>query len=366
MDDDIPFPFPPYPQQRDLMKSIRHCIESSSVGCFESPTGTGKSLSTICATLSWQFKEEERILEEQSVLASKRNSGSSDDWLMAFQTGFVSDTAELKRTRKAYDLHLAMKARILRTLTFNQRRQERSQFGKLGSTKVGQNSNNTHNPPAVSTTELEDEFSLKHYDSDDEQVIKSSTNHRHKSVLDDGDIDDEDEDELTNPLCLPKIFYCSRTHSQISQFVGEIKRTAFSNARCITLGSRRNMCINPDVVSYGSDSKMSEVCLEMHKSKSKKDVLSENLVEPLARKQKTTAVDIKPCPFHSKSKEHEFADHALGMIRDIESLTTLGDILQACPYYATRKALRDAQVRRKFHDNFLILLLRYKSSSSAL
>jgi chromosome transmission fidelity protein 1 len=350
MEDDIPFPFPPYPQQRDLMKSIRLCIESSSVGCFESPTGTGKSLSTICATLSWQFKEEERILEEQSVLASKRNIGNSDDWLMAFQTGFVSDTAELKRTRKAYDLHLAMKARVLRTLMFNQRRHGQSQFGNFGSTKVGQHSTNTHNPPAVGTIEPEDEFSLKHYDSDDEHAFKSSTTRRHKSVLDDGDTEDEDEEELTNPLCLPKIFYCSRTHSQISQFVGEIKRTSFSNARCITLGSRRNMCINPDVMSYGSDSKMSEVCLEMHKSKSKKETALDNLGEPMTRKQKTTAAEIKPCPFHNKSKEQELADHAFGMIRDIESLTTLGDSLQTCPYYATRRAIRDAQVRLKIKN----------------
>lgn len=344
MGEEIPFPFLPYPQQSDLMKSIRHCIESSSLGCFESPTGTGKSLSTICATLSWQFKEEERILGEQSTLASNRNSGNSDDWLMAFQTGFVSDTAELKRTRKAYDLHLAMKARILRTLMYNQRRQGRSQVGKFGSTKDGQNSIYAHNLPAVSTKEPEDEFSLKHYDSDDEQAMKSSSIHRHKSVLDDGDIDDEDENELINPLCLPKVFYCSRTHTQISQFVGEIKRTAFANARCITLGSRRNMCINPDIVSYGSDSKMSEICLEMHRSKSTEENSIKNLGEPLIRKQKTAAVEVKPCQFHNKSKEQEFADHALGMIRDIESLTTLGGSLQACPYYATRRALRDAQV----------------------
>lgn len=345
MDDSIPFPFPPYPQQRDLMKSMMHCIESSSVGCFESPTGTGKSLSTICATLSWQFKEEERILEEQSVLALKRNSGNGDDWLMAFQTGFVSDTAELKRTRKAYDLHLAMKGRILRTISSNQRRGS-TQFGKFGSAKVDQNSKSAYSPSTVSTKEPEDEFSLKHYDSDDERASKPSAAHRRTANNDDGEFEDEDEDEdkLMNPLCLPKIFYCSRTHSQISQFVGEIKRTAFANARCITLGSRRNMCINSDVMSYGSDSKMSEVCLEMHKSKSKKDILSDNILEPSARRRKTAAVAIKPCPFHNKSKEQEFADHALGAIRDIESLTKLGDDLEACPYYATRRALRDAQV----------------------
>ena len=38
----------------------------------------------------------------------------------------------------------------------------------------------------------------------------------------------------------------------------------------IIIGSRKNFCINSDVSSLGSDSKISEICLEMQK-KSKKD-----------------------------------------------------------------------------------------------
>ena len=37
----IIFPFEPYPQQLELMKSINECIDQAAVGCFESPTGTG-------------------------------------------------------------------------------------------------------------------------------------------------------------------------------------------------------------------------------------------------------------------------------------------------------------------------------------
>ena len=47
----------------------------------------------------------------------------------------------------------------------------------------------------------------------------------------------------------PKIFYCTRTHSQISEVVVEFKKTAFgSHVRCLVLSSRRKLCINAAVL----------------------------------------------------------------------------------------------------------------------
>lgn len=51
------FPYPaPYSVQIDLMNSITEFIKSENkVGLFESPTGTGKSLSMLCSLLANQF-----------------------------------------------------------------------------------------------------------------------------------------------------------------------------------------------------------------------------------------------------------------------------------------------------------------------
>lgn len=57
----------------------------------------------------------------------------------------------------------------------------------------------------------------------------------------DDDLEEEDEDE--EPL---KVFFCSRTHSQLSQFVGELQHTEFGTTlQSVSLGSRKTLCINP-------------------------------------------------------------------------------------------------------------------------
>ena len=66
--DPINFPYKPYPQQEKLMKAIYDCVSTSSIGCFESPTGTGKSMVSLYATYSWLIQEEERLLKELWVL----------------------------------------------------------------------------------------------------------------------------------------------------------------------------------------------------------------------------------------------------------------------------------------------------------
>ena len=58
----IPFPYSAYPQQQQLMQRIYDTIAARKSGCFESPTGTGKSLSIICAALHWQRLQEAALL----------------------------------------------------------------------------------------------------------------------------------------------------------------------------------------------------------------------------------------------------------------------------------------------------------------
>ena len=57
---DFPFPFEqPYDIQLNFMRALYETLELKKVGIFESPTGTGKSLSLICGAMKWlkDYKE---------------------------------------------------------------------------------------------------------------------------------------------------------------------------------------------------------------------------------------------------------------------------------------------------------------------
>jgi chromosome transmission fidelity protein 1 len=157
------------------------------------------------------------------------------------------------------------------------------------------------------------------------------------------DADIETVDEL-------KIFYCSRTHSQLSQFSNELRRVKLppviepeipdqppgkrktdanlsEAVKYLTLGSRKNLCINPKVIKLGGAAAINERCLELQRP--------------------GTAADSK-CPYMpTKETEtilHDFRDHALASIRDIEDLGVVGKKLGICPYYASRPAIKPCEV----------------------
>lgn len=94
--------------------------------------------------------------------------------------------------------------------------------------------------------EVEDEeFLVEEYESDGEVGVRREAGKRpHRgggsSSESEADGEEEEEEEVT-----PKVFFTSRTHSQLSQFVGELKKTEFGwRLRTVCLGSRKNLCIN--------------------------------------------------------------------------------------------------------------------------
>ena len=145
-----------------------------------------------------------------------------------------------------------------------------------------------------------------------------------------------------------KIYFCSRTHSQLTQFANEVRRVKIPpyaaegveekkrpdtktivarEIKYLSLGSRKNLCVNPKVSKLGSAAAINERCLELQ--------------------QTSTSSDHK-CVFlpdkENESLVNEFRDHALANIRDIEDLGMLGKRIGICPYYASRAVIRPSEV----------------------
>lgn len=105
------------------------------------------------------------------------------------------------------------------------------------------------------------------------------------------------------------------------------KDPEIEDVRHVTLGSRKNLCINPAVNKLGSLTAINERCLEL---------------------QQPSTPQEQKCKFlpnkDNQSLVNDFRDHALATIRDIEDMGALGKDLGICPYYASRSAIKPAEI----------------------
>ncbi|KAF3908903.1 hypothetical protein AA313_de0207043 [Arthrobotrys entomopaga] len=165
-----------------------------------------------------------------------------------------------------------------------------------------------------------------------------------------------------------QIFYCSRTHSQLSQFTAELRRVHFPPTydfdddppvddelekseevvKHLSLGSRKLLCINDKVNTPGTSANViNDRCLELQQSSTPAE---------------------KKCPFLLSKTENEravverqFRDLVLADIKDIEDLRGVGEKLKICGYYASREAIKPTEIVTLPYP-----LLLQKSSREAL
>lgn len=207
------------------------------------------------------------------------------------------------------------------------------------------------------TEPTEDSFALEDYESEDERpkttvgtssLVGLSVETQalmEKLGMLASPANEDEETEVEDEL---KIFYCSRTHSQLTQFVNELRRVKMPPAiaeilpertskpeqgapieqfKHLTLGSRKALCINPKVAKLGNATAVNERCLELQQSGMPSEA---------------------KCPYlPTKDNEvlmNDFRDHALAKVRDIEDFGVLGKKLGICPYYATRATVRPSEI----------------------
>jgi len=137
-----------------------------------------------------------------------------------------------------------------------------------------------------------------------------------------------------------KIIFCSRTHSQLTQFVNELLRvnlpSAYSNIdeeesiKHVPLGSRKNLCINSKVSKLASTVAINERCLELQKP----GISSDHKCEFFPSQRSN----------QDKERIDDFKDNTIAQIQDIEDIASLGRKMKLCPYYASRSAIPVAEV----------------------
>nr|XP_055039817.1 regulator of telomere elongation helicase 1 [Misgurnus anguillicaudatus] len=214
-DVNVNFPFTPYPCQVDYMSKVIECLQKKVNGVLESPTGTGKTLCLLCATLGWKDNFKDTISARK---ITERMGG-----------------AEMFPDRPM------------------------SSWGT------------------------------------------SST----------------DGDTPTYYTDVPKIIYASRTHSQLTQVIAELKNTSYRPKICV-LGSREQLCINPEVMKHESNH------IKVHMCRAK--------------------VSTRTCHFYNNVDEKSTDKDIMNSILDVEDLVKTGKKQRVCPYYLSRSIKQHADV----------------------
>eukprot|EP00730_Choanoeca_flexa_P017388 TRINITY_DN8368_c0_g1_i3.p1 TRINITY_DN8368_c0_g1~~TRINITY_DN8368_c0_g1_i3.p1 ORF type:complete len:858 (+),score=172.32 TRINITY_DN8368_c0_g1_i3:387-2960(+) len=333
---EFPFPFAPYQIQRDFMKKLYTSIEAGGLAIFESPTGTGKSLSLLCGAMAWLRDNEAR---EDAYLDSQLTMSPTADR----DATAASDTPEWATSQaKAIQQREAVKEEMARRDVLRRKKERVNRMRMAGIQQAikkrgFKSSQPASDPldglsfPTPETARPEDpydEFWLGDYASDDDMSQEMND-----------DSDDKDEEEQAHAT---KIIFCSRTHTQLSQFVGEIQSSPYGDtARVVALASRGNLCTYPDVNKLTSLTSINEACMDLQKAKrEQQDDDEDAYMSGKSKRSKASA----GCPMLESPVMKSIPDRILAQPRDIEELATLGKKTGTCPYYAARKAVPAAEV----------------------
>ncbi|KAK7691295.1 hypothetical protein QCA50_004689 [Cerrena zonata] len=333
------FPFLPYEIQLNLMQHLYTSIEDRMVSIVESPTGTGKTLSLLCASLTWLHDEQDRV-RRGSINASSNNN--APDWVLA-------QTLERKR-RELEAEELERVNRLLKA------RQKEASLRKAALNKAKR----ARIADIKSTTELdlEDSAFLPEDDSavnDEDDNISPEVRALMKQLEKPKKVE-----ETVEPTCT-KVYYASRTHSQLSQVLHELKKLKIDlsgvpvlslhpaspepslgrakrsiscieddsdspeniSVRAVSLGSRKQLCINEQLKTKAGD--LDEAC-----------------------RQRLSEKGDKRCQFLPPADDPvqmlDFRDQVLATPKDIEDLVVSGKSAQICPYFGTRRGVPQAQL----------------------
>ena len=216
------FPFEPYAVQIQLMTAVYDTLCAGGVGIFESPTGTGKSLSLICSSLRW-LKENPVYVPPSVDQAGVEDDKDVPQWVLDHVKKRANE--ERKRSEDKEKQRLArVRKRMADDAIERSRKVMKPTILVLGGGSKGDQEKGKTDKALMSAlgikseTRKEDRLLLSDDEEKDDNALKSLM----KEVLGSDSEEEARERAEDEGMDVRKIIYCSRTHSQLSQFMREV------------------------------------------------------------------------------------------------------------------------------------------------
>ncbi|KAM4886699.1 Fanconi anemia group J protein [Sylvia borin] len=359
----ILFPCKAYPSQLAMMNAIVKGLNTRQHCLLESPTGSGKSLALLCSALSWQQALYEKPAPSSSCDKEGRKAEPSPPCHCKCHSQPRSNGAATSGTPSAPPPACHPDTAASRNpgspLTNTECKEKETLASKLSAKKKSSLCDSEKDDfqvdrKRIRPLETEQQVRKRHCLAKGVQLVDALEvyNQRKNGELivhsekstktatfspqtppgpctecscSSGKETDKDpshtkKKENGDQSCVPKIFFGTRTHKQITQISRELKRTAYSCVPMTILSSRDYTCIHPVVSNSGN---RNEMCVELLEGKHGRS-----------------------CSYYHgvhKLTEH----HALQPVCqawDIEDLVSLGRKLRACPYFAARELMVGADI----------------------
>lgn len=339
----VGFPFTPYRAQLALMHGVVKGLQESRHVLLESPTGTGKSMALLCSALAWQRGA---IIDYESAMRdyyAEQARGFEGDVHVDAWGGAVKEEgaikgevkAEFNGQEKIAKVEVGLAGIAGEAAVSKPEKKEGIAPSKREDTLAKKENNLVNVKPEPEVVDLMDDGEdfvaakpardaswqnrrAKPGSSSAAVAVQEPENASLPRDLQNarrGDLPDLVVVDPKRPKPFPRIFYSSRTHSQLTQVVAELKRSGY-RPRMTLLASRGEYCLHPVV---------------RHKGATKNDDCMQ-LVQESA------------CGYFTNQDEVVDAVRSTVGPHDIEDLLTIGKDHRGCPYYSAVELAKEAEL----------------------
>ncbi|KAG7398901.1 Fanconi anemia group J protein [Phytophthora boehmeriae] len=342
----------PFPAQLAVMNKVLTALKTSQHALLESPTGSGKTLALLCSSLTFQKqfaqeqvaavkkeleetqKQRKQVQEAQKQLQGKllqqiQRQGNDEQQ----QTEVVDSTqpTQSTQTQPTQSLQPATHQDEDDEVEATQPSFDEFRLGsegwiskKRGRTDTDAAANKEGQIDAAMAKKkrvLPASFAHAAVDAGQEQLEKMIN-----SML---PTTEGVSGKKTKRVVPPRIYFCSRTHSQLAQVVDELKNCPVSylespedfntytkQLQTCVLGSKRNYCVNRKINK--DPSQVDEKC--------------------------RLALEGQSCSYFRKRKRVNDLRRAVPPVWDIEDIVKLAQKHRECAYFHAREALDHANI----------------------
>ncbi|CAK4140559.1 unnamed protein product [Aphanomyces euteiches] len=316
----------PFPAQFAVMNKVLIAMKKQQNALLESPTGSGKTLALLCASMAWHQQHSNELMEAHQVqindyitkkLEYEAKRAAARDNGQTFEQFKYSPHDNMQQTIDSRENPQSSASSAPVVVDFSGDSEK-----KDPTIAIDKSDNDDDELESISFSQIQRPKKRPLYgavlphDSPVKQLIPTPS--LVSNVAKTPDIPPPEMEEAPKRERTPQIYFCSRTHSQLSQVIQELKKCQFaSRIKMTLLGAKKHYCIHPSVRKEEAGA-LNDACSDL--------------------------LDARNCRFQTKGNQRNELRNYTPSVWDIEDLVELGETHRECPYFFARGQQESAEI----------------------